>query len=85
MPQKKDETDIEFQQRLKSIQETREKVSSGGFVQHRSATNDQERKEITNELHEFIAKELYLNIVKQVTIYTSKLPGNRRRILAIKN
>ena len=85
MPQKKDETDGEYQQRSNSIREARKKVVPSEFIWHRSATNDQKRREITNQLHEFIAKELYLNIVKQVTIYTSKLPGNGRRILVIKN
>jgi hypothetical protein len=32
-------------------------------------------------MHTFIANEVYLTIIKQVTIYTNKLPGKSQEII----
>ncbi len=76
LPKEKDETDEEFQKRIKSIQQTRQNiVTTDKLIQNYQATDENERKKITQKFHEYIANELYLNIVKHVIIYTNKLPG----------
>jgi uncharacterized protein (DUF3084 family) len=76
LPKEKDETDEEFQKRIKSIQQTRQNiVTTDKLIQNYQATDENEQKKVTQKLHEYIANESYLNIVKHVIIYTNKLPG----------
>jgi hypothetical protein len=40
-----------------------------------SSDVDTERKTIIKQLNDYITGELYINIIKEVAIYTDKLPG----------
>lgn len=72
----KDETEDQFQKRIKEIRQTRQTVvPSDTLIQNYQASDENERHKITQKLHEYIANELYINIVKHVIIYTNKLPG----------
>ena len=77
IPKEDNESNADFQKRLTSIKEKRKMlVKDNNFIQHKKASNQNECNEIIQELHEYIAKPLYLSIVKQVIIHTDKLPGN---------
>jgi hypothetical protein len=76
LPKEKDETDEAFQKRIKLIRQTRQDIiSSDTLIQNYQASDENDRRKVTQNLHEYIANELYINIVKHVTIYTNKLPG----------
>jgi hypothetical protein len=74
IPKEESETGKVFQERLAMIKDKRKQiVMPNRYIEHRSASN--QRDKITQELHSYIMDPLYLNIVKQVVIYTDKLPG----------
>jgi hypothetical protein len=76
LPKEKDETDDTFQKRIKSIQQIRQNVVvAEKLIQDFQASDENERRKITEKLHEYISDVSYLNIVKHVIIYTEKLPG----------
>jgi len=76
LPKNKDETDDAFQRRIELIRETRQRIiQSDVLIQNYQATDENERRKVTQDIHKYIANELYINIVKHVIIYTNKLPG----------
>ena len=84
IPRGKDESDDLYQRRLTRIRQTRETtVTNDTLSRHYYSTNDNDRKKITDKLHEFIADELYLIIVKHCIIYTNKLPGENYILLDV--
>lgn len=77
LPREKDETNDVYEKRAKYIRQLRQNlVSEDRLIQEYRANDDNERRRIIQKLHEYIADISYLNIVKDVTIYTNKLPGN---------
>ena len=80
LPQEKDETDDAFQKRIKNIRQLRQNVVVGDkLIQDYQVSDENERRKVTEKLHEYIADVSYLNIVKHVIIYTKKLPGYSNR------
>jgi hypothetical protein len=76
LPKEKDETDDAFQKRIKTIRQLRQTVIiADKLIQDYQAADENERRKLTEKLHEYIADVSYLNIVKHVIIYTNKLPG----------
>ena len=71
---------------MASASREREKIlQRQAYIQHKHAINEEGRQEIIKVLHQFIANEVYLNIIKQVIIYTSKVTGNKENMLSVKN
>ena len=80
LPQEKDETDDAFQKRIKNIRQLRQTVVIGEkLIQDYQASDEDERRKVTEKLHDYIADVSYINIVKNVIIYTKKLPGYSNR------
>ena len=83
LPIEKDETDDTYEKRVKHIRQLRQSlVSEDKLIQEHRATDENERRKIVQKLHEYIADISYLNIVKDVTIYTNKLPGRISQFLS---
>jgi len=84
LPKDKDETDEIYQKRLQTIIQTRENLQlKNHFLQNHQLTDTNRQENILRDLHKFIANELYLTIVKHVTIYTNKLPGENYILLDV--
>ncbi|CAF1207207.1 unnamed protein product [Adineta steineri] len=84
IPKEKDETDEAFRKRVASIKKTRKQtMMPNTALKHMNGSNQSERDKIIPELHKFIVDPLYLNIVKQVVIYTNKLPGQNYILLDV--
>ncbi len=82
MIKKSDEADQHFQtHKIQVMEKRRELISKYPerqeiFTMIGSDQNaDDRRATITNQLHEYITDELYVNIIKEISIYTNKLPG----------
>lgn len=81
IPQRKEETQQEFQQRITIIQQTRQKdVPFDTLIQSFKTSDESDFKRNVQKIQSFIANEVYLTIVKQVIIYTDKLPGKDYKI-----
>jgi hypothetical protein len=82
IPRQKDENEADFQQRINSIRQIRQNdVPYDTSIQDFTASDENECKKIMQKMHTFIANEVYLTIIKQVTIYTNKLPGKSQEII----
>jgi hypothetical protein len=79
MTMKTDEKEDQLQQRKTHVFQRRENLK-GKFPQEDfriGNTNniDRERTAIIKQLHEYITEEVYVNIIKEIAIYTDNLPG----------
>ncbi len=79
MTKKTDENEQQLQQRKEEVIQRREILKAKFPEEHFriSGSNNRERERITiiTQLHEYITGELYVNIIKEIAIYTDRLPG----------
>jgi hypothetical protein len=79
MTMKTDENEEKLLQRKKSVFDQREilkaKFPEERFYMNSSNNLERERMAIIKKLHDYITGELYVNIIKEIAIYTDKLPG----------
>ncbi len=83
MTKKTDENEQQLQRRKEAVLQTREimkvKFPEEHFLIKNASNAEKERKNIIKELNDYITGELFVNIIKEVAIYTEKLPGMLRR------
>ncbi|UJR33961.1 hypothetical protein I4U23_021377 [Adineta vaga] len=73
---KQNETDDDFKQRQTLLCQLQQKtILPNSLTKYYHTSNDNDRRETIKELEIYITDEKYLNIVKHVTFYTNKLPG----------
>ncbi|CAF1456777.1 unnamed protein product [Adineta steineri] len=85
-----DEQDQQCQSRKTKIRETRQQLISK-FPERKAnfkltgnhGSADDERKLLIKQLQEYIKEELYVNIIKEISIYTDKLPGKNYELLDV--
>ena len=79
MVQRTDESVGQLQRRKDEVMQMRDRLKSKFPVEQHYLTDPsnmgKERKMIVKQLHEYITGELYVNIIKEIAIYTTKLPG----------
>jgi hypothetical protein len=79
MPQKTDENEEQLEERKNEVSEKYEQLKGKFPVEmfHIDNTADLEtqRRRINASLHEYITGEVYVNIIKEIAIYTDRLPG----------
>lgn len=82
MTPKSDEQDRDFQSRIARVRQERQRLINKYPNRRESFTvngtlhdGDNQRNSIIQGLHKYIADELYVNIIKDIAIYTDKLPG----------
>ncbi|CAF1088897.1 unnamed protein product [Rotaria sordida] len=87
MTKKTDENLQELQQRKEQVIQKREMLKAKFPEEHFriSSLNDanRERMAIIKHLHDYITGELYVNIIKEIAIYTDKLPGKNYELLDV--
>ncbi|CAF0823167.1 unnamed protein product [Adineta ricciae] len=87
MPKKTDENEEQLQTRKRQVAEAREnlreKFPEEQFFIQNPANYDRERMAIHQELHRYITGELYVNIIKEIAIYTDRLPGKNYELLDV--
>ena len=79
MTKKTDETQQQLDNRKVEVMEAREalkvKFPEEHFRINNSTDVDRERNAMRGQLHKYITGEVYVNIIKEISIYTDKLPG----------
>ncbi|CAF2171869.1 unnamed protein product [Rotaria magnacalcarata] len=87
MTKKTDESQEQLEQRKKEVSQEREmlkaKFPEECFYLGGSSDVQRERAVIIRKLHEYITGELYVNIIKEIAIYTDKLPGKNYELLDV--
>ncbi|CAF3640013.1 unnamed protein product [Rotaria socialis] len=87
MTEKTDENQQQLQQRKEQVVQEREvlkaKFPEEHFHIHGQSGVERERTDIIKRLHDYITGELYVNIIKEITIYTDKLPGKNYELLDV--
>ncbi|CAF3970368.1 unnamed protein product [Rotaria sordida] len=87
MTKKTDENLQELQQRKDQVVQKREMLKAKFPEEYFriSSLNDanRERMAIIKHLHNYITGELYVNIIKEIAIYTDKLPGKNYELLDV--
>ncbi|CAF1189106.1 unnamed protein product [Adineta ricciae] len=87
MPKKTDESEEQLKVRKLQVAEEREslreKFPEERFYIKNPADFDRERTAIHQELHKYITGELYVNIIKEIAIYTDRLPGKNYELLDV--
>ncbi|CAF3713431.1 unnamed protein product [Rotaria sp. Silwood1] len=87
MTKKTDENPQQVQQRKDQMIQAREMLKAK-FPEEHFRINDlsdtnKERMAIIKHLHVYITGELYVNIIKEIAIYTDKLPGKNYELLDV--
>ena len=81
MVKKSEEQEQDFESRKTHITKTRQALVSNDHkeqifrVDENNRNPDEERSTIMGQLRKYIISELYVNIIKEISIYTNKLPG----------
>ncbi|CAF1550542.1 unnamed protein product [Adineta steineri] len=87
MTKKTDENEAQLTQRKEAVLQKRESLKAKFPAEHfrvQSSNNvERERNDIIKRLNEYITGELYVNIIKEVAIYTDKLPGKNYELLDV--
>ncbi|CAF4944365.1 unnamed protein product, partial [Rotaria socialis] len=80
MVKKTDESNEQFERRKREVIEEREVLKTKFPQEHFDVnaydmkSNEAEKKRVISSLHNYIKGELYVNIIKEISIYTDKLP-----------
>ncbi|CAF3087048.1 unnamed protein product, partial [Rotaria sp. Silwood2] len=79
MTKKTDDNQHQLDQRKAKVIEERE-ILKGKFPEEHFYVNgrideNRERVDIIDQLHKYITGEVYINIIKEIAIYTDRLPG----------
>ncbi|UJR11491.1 hypothetical protein I4U23_015671 [Adineta vaga] len=87
MPKKTDETEDQLQARKTQVSELHDRLRTK-FPEEQFRINNlnditRERTTIHQKLHEYITGELYVNIIKEIAIYTDRLPGRNYELLDV--
>ncbi|CAF1031496.1 unnamed protein product [Rotaria sp. Silwood1] len=87
MTKKTDENPQQLQQRKDQVIQAREMLKAKFPEEHFRITDlsdaKRERMAIIKYLHNYITGELYVNIIKEIAIYTDKLPGKNYELLDV--
>ncbi|CAF0983340.1 unnamed protein product [Rotaria sordida] len=87
MTKKTDENSQQLQQRKDQVTQAREKLKAKFPEEHFRIGDlsdaNKERMNIIKHLHDYITGELYVNIIKEIAIYTDKLPGKNYELLDV--
>lgn len=79
MIKKTDESQQHLDERKRQVIATRDTLKGKFPEEHFRINNwndaDKERTVICGQLHDYITGEVYCNIIREITIYTDKLPG----------
>jgi hypothetical protein len=79
MVKRTDESQQPLQHRKDEVMQARERLKIKFPEEHFRIVDPsnvaRERKTIIKQLHEYITGEVYVNIIKEIAIYTAKLPG----------
>jgi hypothetical protein len=79
MTKKTDENQQQLDQRKGKVIEQREILKAKFPAEHFYITGrideNRERADIIDQLHKYITGEVYVNIIKEIAIYTDRLPG----------
>jgi thymidylate kinase len=79
MTKKTDENNQQLQKRKEEVVQLRNSLKAKFpeelFYINSSSNIETERTAIIKKLHDYITGELYLNIIKEIAIYTDRLPG----------
>lgn len=79
MTKKTDESEQKFDERKRQVVEEREtlrtKFPRENFFINNPSDLERERMNICKKLYDYITGEVYCNIIRQIEIYTDKLPG----------
>lgn len=83
MVNRTDEIQQQLQHRKDEVMHARERLKNKFPEEHFRISDPsnvaRERKTIIKQLHEYIVGEVYVNIIKEIAIYTPKLPGTSRK------
>ncbi|CAF3332681.1 unnamed protein product [Rotaria socialis] len=89
MVKKTDESNEQFERRKREVIEEREVLKTKFPQEHFDVnaydmkSNEAEKKRVISSLHNYIKGELYVNIIKEISIYTDKLPGENYELLDV--
>ncbi|CAF3764414.1 unnamed protein product, partial [Rotaria sp. Silwood1] len=87
MTKKTDENQQQFDQRKGKVMEEREIIKGKFPEEHFYITGrideNRQRAGIIDQLHKYITGEVYVNIIKEIAIYTDRLPGKNYELLDV--
>ncbi|CAF4083077.1 unnamed protein product [Rotaria sordida] len=87
MTKKTDENQHQLDQRKVKVIEEREILKGKFPEEHFYITGrideNRERASIIDQLHKYITGEVYINIIKEIAIYTDRLPGKNYELLDV--
>lgn len=87
MTRKTDESQQHFDERRRQVMATRDALKGKFPEEHFRITDlhdaERERSAIGRQLNEYITGEVYCNIIKEIAIYTDRLPGRNYELLDV--